>query len=57
VSWSRRFDDPIVLDDGTELPTLRHAIEYLARRNIMLRLRSGGSVTELSVTGGYREGR
>jgi hypothetical protein len=31
VFWSRRVDEPIVLDDGTELPTLRHAIEYLAK--------------------------
>ena len=27
--WSRRFDEPIVLDDGTILATLRQAIEYL----------------------------
>jgi hypothetical protein len=29
--WSTRFDDPIVLDDGTTLTTLRKAIQYLAR--------------------------
>jgi hypothetical protein len=29
--WSKRFDDPIVLDDGTTLTTLRQAIEYLAK--------------------------
>jgi hypothetical protein len=29
--WSRRFDDPILLDDGTKLTTLREAIQYLAR--------------------------
>ena len=29
--WSTRFDEPIVLDDGTELTTLRDAIQYLAR--------------------------
>jgi hypothetical protein len=29
--WRRRFDDPIVLDDGTTLATLRQAIEYLAK--------------------------
>ena len=29
--WSTRFDDPIVLDDGTTLATLREAIQYLAR--------------------------
>jgi hypothetical protein len=28
--WSTRFDEPIVLDDGTELATLRDAIRYLA---------------------------
>jgi hypothetical protein len=27
--WSRRFDEPIVLDDGTKLITLRDAITYL----------------------------
>jgi hypothetical protein len=29
--WSRPFDDPIALPDGTELTTLRDAIAYLAR--------------------------
>jgi hypothetical protein len=29
--WSKHFDEPIVLDDGTELTTLRGAIQYLAR--------------------------
>lgn len=29
--WSTRFDDPIVLDDGTKLTTLREAVQYLAR--------------------------
>jgi hypothetical protein len=29
--WSKRFDEPIVLNDGTELTTLRDAIPYLAR--------------------------
>ena len=29
--WSKRFDEPIVLDDGTKLTTLREAIEYLAK--------------------------
>jgi hypothetical protein len=28
--WSKRSDEPIVLDDGTTLTTLRQAIEYLA---------------------------
>src|SRR5690242_13908022 len=28
--WSRRFEEPIVLDDGTTLTTLRDAIRYLA---------------------------
>jgi hypothetical protein len=27
--WSKRFDEPIVLDDGTMLITLRDAITYL----------------------------
>jgi hypothetical protein len=31
VSWSKRFDEPIVLDDGTKLTTLRQAIQYLAK--------------------------
>ena len=31
VSWSRRFDEPIVLEDGTTLQTLRQAIQYLAK--------------------------
>jgi hypothetical protein len=29
--WLTRFDEPIVLDDGTTLSTLRDAIQYLAR--------------------------
>jgi hypothetical protein len=29
--WSTRFDEPIVLDDGTRLVTLRDAIQYLAK--------------------------
>lgn len=29
--WSTRFDEPIVLDNGTELTTLREAIQYLAK--------------------------
>ena len=29
--WLTRFDEPIVLDDGTELATLRDAVRYLAR--------------------------
>jgi hypothetical protein len=29
--WSKRFDEPIVLDDGTTLATLREAVEYLAK--------------------------
>jgi hypothetical protein len=29
--WSKRFDEPIVLDDGTRLTTLRDAIQYLAK--------------------------
>jgi hypothetical protein len=29
--WLTRFDDPIVLDDGTTLTTLRDAIHYLAK--------------------------
>jgi len=30
VSWARRFEDPIVLDSGRELVTLRDAGEYMA---------------------------
>jgi hypothetical protein len=29
-SWSKRFDEPIVLEDGTALHTLAQAIHYLA---------------------------
>jgi hypothetical protein len=29
--WRRRFDEPIVLDDGTKLMTLRDAIQHLAK--------------------------
>jgi hypothetical protein len=29
--WSKHFDEPIVLDDGTTLTTLRDAIQYLAK--------------------------
>jgi hypothetical protein len=29
--WSKRFDAPIVLEDGTTLRTLRDAIRYLAK--------------------------
>jgi hypothetical protein len=29
--WSKHFDEPIVLDDGTTLATLREAVEYLAK--------------------------
>jgi hypothetical protein len=31
VSWSLRFAEPIVLDDGTKLATLRDAISHLAK--------------------------
>jgi len=30
VSWDKRFAEPIVLDDGTELATLREALAHLA---------------------------
>ncbi len=29
--WLTRFDDPVVLDDGTTLRTLRDAVHYLAK--------------------------
>jgi hypothetical protein len=29
--WSKRFAEPIVLDDGARLTTLRDAIRYLAK--------------------------
>lgn len=38
--WSRRFDDPIALPDGTELATLREAIAYLVRHPVYLGLRT-----------------
>jgi hypothetical protein len=31
LSWSRRFEDPIPLPDGTQLKTLREAISYLVK--------------------------
>lgn len=31
MSWSKRFDDPIELPDGTTLATLRQAVAYLAK--------------------------
>jgi hypothetical protein len=31
LSWSNRFDEPIVLKDGTTLRTLRDAVQYLAK--------------------------
>jgi len=31
LSWSREFDEPIELPDGTTLSTLRQAVEYLAK--------------------------
>jgi len=30
VSWDKRFAEPIVLDDGTKLATLREALAHLA---------------------------
>jgi hypothetical protein len=30
--WSKRFDDPIVLEDGTTLRTLQEAVAYLAKK-------------------------
>jgi exonuclease I len=31
VSWSRRFDEPILLPDGREIRTLREVINWLAK--------------------------
>jgi hypothetical protein len=31
VSWSRRFDEPIELPDGTKLTTQQQAVAYLAK--------------------------
>jgi hypothetical protein len=31
VSWDLRFSEPIVLDDGSKLSTLRDAIRHLAK--------------------------
>jgi hypothetical protein len=31
VSWSRRFEEPILLPDGRKLGTLREAINWLAK--------------------------
>lgn len=30
-SWKRRFENPIILDDGTTLKTLQEAVAYLAK--------------------------
>ena len=30
MSWSKRFDEPIELPDGTKLRTLQQAVAYLA---------------------------
>jgi len=30
MTWSRRFDDPILLEDGRKLATLRDAGDYIA---------------------------
>lgn len=31
MSWSQRFDEPIVLPDGGKLRTLREAVAYLGK--------------------------
>jgi hypothetical protein len=31
VSWSRRFDEPMLLPDGRKLRTLREAMAWLAK--------------------------
>ena len=31
MSWPRRFDEPVELDDGTKLTTLQQAVAYLAK--------------------------
>jgi hypothetical protein len=31
VSWSKRFDQAIVLPDGRKLATLREAVAYLSK--------------------------
>jgi hypothetical protein len=31
VSWSQRFAEPIVLEDGAKLASLRHAIAHLVK--------------------------
>jgi hypothetical protein len=31
VSWSKRFDEPIVLPDGAKLATLRDAVAHLGK--------------------------
>lgn len=31
MTWSKRFDEPIVLEDGTTLRTLQQAVAYLAK--------------------------
>ena len=51
MSWSRRFDEPIILPDGKKLLTLKDAIAWLAKElnpfsisPIMVRQTSAGSL-------------
>jgi hypothetical protein len=44
--WSKRSDEPIVLDDGTTLSTLRNAIHYLARTVPKVRRRHRSATPE-----------
>jgi hypothetical protein len=58
VSWDERFAEPIVLDDGTNLATLREAIAHLAKiipkaeRNLSEVLTASDIITKAAEQGG-----
>jgi hypothetical protein len=58
VSWDDRFAEPIVLDDGTRLATLRQAIAHLAKfipqaeRNLPEVLAASDMMTKAAEQGG-----
>ena len=58
MSWDERFAEPIVLDDGTKLATLREALAYLAKiiskaeRNLPEVLTAADTMTKAAEQGG-----
>ena len=61
MSWDERFAEPIVLDDGTKLATLREALAYLAKiiskaeRNLPEVLTAADTMTKAAEQGGTVE--